>query len=119
MKNRWFGVCLFLLLESPASLWAQSPPSLAPRASGDGLTRAAVAERIGTNQNGNLNDRDSFAEFGLGPGSLTVLPEDGRELYFHSIDTAKDEIRIEICVLEDPQILEHVQTALRRGVKVR
>ena len=117
MKNTWFGICLFLLLESPASLWAQSPPSLPPGASGGGLTRATIAERFGTNENGNLN---SFrAELGLGPGVLTVLPEDGRELYFQAIDAARDEIRIEICVLEDPQILEHLQAALQRGVRVR
>ncbi|MGA2404012.1 MAG: phospholipase D-like domain-containing protein [Syntrophobacteraceae bacterium] len=58
---------------------------------------------------------------GLGPlpGSLTVLPEDGREIYFRAIDAARHEIRIEICVLEDPQILEHLQTALHRSVRVR
>lgn len=120
MKNTWFGICLFLLLESPASLWAQSLPSLPPGASGGGLTRTTIAERLGTSENANLNDRDSFrAELGLDPGSLTVLPEDGRELYFQAIDGAKDEIRIEICVLEDPQILKHLQAALQRGVRVR
>jgi phosphatidylserine/phosphatidylglycerophosphate/cardiolipin synthase-like enzyme len=56
---------------------------------------------------------------GLRTGSVTVLPDDGRELYFRAIEAAKHEIRIEICVLEDPQILEHIQTALRRGVQVR
>jgi phosphatidylserine/phosphatidylglycerophosphate/cardiolipin synthase-like enzyme len=35
------------------------------------------------------------------------------------MDAAKDAIRIEICVLEDPQILERVQAALYRGVSVR
>ena len=55
----------------------------------------------------------------LRPGSITVLPDDGRELYFQAIEAAKHEIRIEICVLEDPQILEHIQAALRRGVRVR
>jgi len=120
MKNTWFGICLFLLLESPSSLWAQSPPILPPSASGDGLTRTTIAERFGKNENGNLNDRDTLrAELGLRPGSLTVLPEDGRELYFQAIDAAKGEIRIEICVLEDPQILKHLQAALQRGVQVR
>ena len=52
-------------------------------------------------------------------GSLIVLPEDGRRLYFQTIDSAQREIRIEICVLEDPQILEHIQAALQRGVSVR
>lgn len=50
---------------------------------------------------------------------MSVLPDYGRELYFQAIEAAKHEIRIEICVLEDPQILEHLQVALRRGVKVR
>jgi phosphatidylserine/phosphatidylglycerophosphate/cardiolipin synthase-like enzyme len=57
--------------------------------------------------------------FGPRPGSLTVLPDDGREIYFRAIDAAKEEIRIEICVLEDPQILERIRTALDRGVRVR
>jgi cardiolipin synthase A/B len=55
----------------------------------------------------------------LAQRSLTILPEDGRTLYFQAIDAAKYEIRIEICVLEDPQILQHVQAALFRGVQVR
>ena len=59
------------------------------------------------------------AEVRTNPDSLTILPEDGRELYFHAIDAANDRIRIEICVLEDPQILQHVQAALSRGVKVQ
>jgi cardiolipin synthase A/B len=56
---------------------------------------------------------------GASVGSLTILPEDGRKLYFQAIDAAKAEIRIEICVLEDPRILQHLQAALRRGVEVR
>ena len=52
-------------------------------------------------------------------GSLSILPEDGRGIYFLAMDAAKDEIRIEICVLEDPRILERVQAALDRGVRVR
>jgi hypothetical protein len=58
-------------------------------------------------------------ELGPRPGSLTVLPEDGREIYFRAIDAAKHEIRIEICVLEDPQILKRLHAALHRGVRVR
>ena len=60
-----------------------------------------------------------WPERGPRPGSLTVLPEDGRDVYFRAIDAAKHEIRIEICVLEDPQILERLQAALYRGVRVR
>ncbi len=123
MKNRWLGigmwVLLLLLLQSPASLSAQSLTNLLPGASGP-LTGAAIAEQFGANENGNSNDTDPFrAKSGLDPGSLTILPEDGRGLYFRAIDAAKNEIRIEICVLEDPQILEHLQAALRRGVEVR
>jgi len=51
--------------------------------------------------------------------SLTVLPEDGREIYFQAIDAARHEIRIEICVLEDPKILERLNAALHRGIRVR
>jgi phosphatidylserine/phosphatidylglycerophosphate/cardiolipin synthase-like enzyme len=50
---------------------------------------------------------------------LTVLPEDGRDIYFSAIDAARREIRIEICVLEDPQILARLQAALQQGVRVR
>jgi len=52
-------------------------------------------------------------------GMLIVLPEAGREPYFAAIDSAQDQISIEICVLEDPQILQHLQAALQRGVSVR
>ena len=58
-------------------------------------------------------------ESGLRPGTLIVLPDDGRDLYFQAIDGARREIRILICVLEDPQILEHLSAALHRGVRVR
>jgi len=62
---------------------------------------------------------EAVSRTALRPGSLTVLPDDGREPYFRAIDAAKHDIRIEICVLEDPQILEHIQAALRRRVRVR
>ena len=113
MKYAWFGICLLMLLGSPASVRAQSAPE-------GGLTRATVAEQAGTNQNGNSSAGGSLRDGrGLGPGSLTILPDDGRDLYFRAFDAAKNEIRIEICVLEDPQILQHIQTALQRGVQVR
>jgi len=50
---------------------------------------------------------------------LTVLPQDGRSFYTQAIDSARSEIRIEICVLEDPGILSSLQAALRRGVRIR
>jgi phosphatidylserine/phosphatidylglycerophosphate/cardiolipin synthase-like enzyme len=82
------------------------------------MTSPLSADQLEANE----NDNDTTllpAEPGLTTGRLTVLPEDGRTLYFQSIDAAKNEIRIEICVLEDPQILQHIQAALSRGVKVR
>jgi cardiolipin synthase A/B len=62
---------------------------------------------------------DTEVDRGPAEASLTVLPEDGRDIYFHAFDAARREIRIEICVLEDPQILERLQAALHRGVRVR
>jgi cardiolipin synthase A/B len=53
------------------------------------------------------------------PGSLVILPQDGRRVYFEAFAAAKKEIRIEICVLEDPLILQHLQQALERGICVR
>ena len=53
------------------------------------------------------------------PGSLVILPEDGRTVYFEAFAAARKEIRIEICVLEDPLILQSLQQALERGVRVR
>jgi cardiolipin synthase A/B len=53
------------------------------------------------------------------PGSLAVLPRDGRAIYLDAFASAEREIRIEICVLEDPTILEGLRAALRRGVRVR
>lgn len=53
------------------------------------------------------------------PGSLAILPEDGREIYFEAFDAARREIRIEICVLEDPLILQSLKQAIDRGVRAR
>lgn len=50
---------------------------------------------------------------------VAILPQDGRSLYTDAINSARQDIRIEICVLEDPDILSSLQAALRRGVKVR
>jgi len=61
----------------------------------------------------------SGAPVELVSGRVTVLPDDGRGLYFDALDSARHDIRIEICVLEDPEILQHVETAIRRGVRVR
>jgi phosphatidylserine/phosphatidylglycerophosphate/cardiolipin synthase-like enzyme len=121
MKFTWFGVCMLILLGGPASVRAQSASGLSHSASASGLFGAKVAQRPQASQTGSLNDSiDSSPEpRGLRPGSLTVLPDDGRELYFHALDSAKYEIRIEICVLDDPQILQHLQAALQRGVRVR
>lgn len=53
------------------------------------------------------------------PGSLAILPQDGREIYYEAFEAAKHEIRIEICVLEDPRILRSLNKAIERGVQVR
>jgi cardiolipin synthase A/B len=50
---------------------------------------------------------------------LRVLPEAGRAIYFEAFQKARREIRIEICVLEDPQILQRLKQAIERGVHVR
>jgi cardiolipin synthase A/B len=118
MKIKWFGICWFLLTRIPLAVSAQSLPSVLPGSSDAVLTSSITSERLDANEIG--NDSNLFpSEPGLAPGRLTVLPEDGRTLYFQAIDAAKNEIRIEICVLEDPQILQHIQEALSRGVKVR
>lgn len=51
--------------------------------------------------------------------SLVILPQDGRSTYYKAFDSASKEIRIEICVLEDPLILQSLQKALQRGITVR
>ena len=53
------------------------------------------------------------------PGSLVILPEDGRSVYLDAFSAAQREINIEICVLEDPIILQGLMRALERGVRVR
>lgn len=53
------------------------------------------------------------------PNALTVLPQDGRDIYFEAFRAARRQIRIEICVLEDPEILQHLKLAIARGVRVR
>jgi cardiolipin synthase A/B len=118
MRRWWLILYLCLPLQQTASLRAQSLPSALPGPSDVALTSLITSDQLNANESG--NDTDLFsAEPGLAPGRITVLPEDGRTLYFQAIDAAKNEIRIEICVLEDPQILQHIQAALSRGVKVR
>jgi cardiolipin synthase A/B len=118
-KRWWLRSCMFLfLLPSPPSLWAQSVPD--PLAGSSARTGSNENRQLGSLDSGNGQDRDFLsAELGLTPGRLTILPQDGRTLYFQAIDAAKKDIRIEICVLEDPQILQRVQAALARGVNVR
>ncbi|MFY8149847.1 MAG: phospholipase D-like domain-containing protein [Prochlorococcaceae cyanobacterium] len=50
---------------------------------------------------------------------LQVLPEAGRRIYRKAFALAERQIRIEICVLEDPKILAGLRDALDRGVRVR
>lgn len=98
MKKTLSAICLLAVLLGAGPLWAQTRSSLLPSSPAGNSLQAG---------------------FGMGQASLTVLPNDGRSLYFQAIDSAQHEIRIEICVLEDPQILEHIQAALERGVTVR
>lgn len=50
---------------------------------------------------------------------LRILPEAGRADFLRAFAEARSRIRIEICVLEDPQILAGLQQALNRGVRVQ
>lgn len=66
------------------------------------------------------HDRDEQKFSGLFyPGSVAILPQDGRQIFFEAFAAAKREIRIEICVLEDPLILQSLNAALLRGVSVK
>jgi len=50
---------------------------------------------------------------------LHILPEAGRDIYLKAFKAARSQIRIHICVLEDPQILQGLKQAIDRGVRVR
>ncbi|MEY3083286.1 MAG: hypothetical protein RJA94_3271 [Pseudomonadota bacterium] len=52
-------------------------------------------------------------------GTLKILPEAGRADFLKAFAEARVRIRIEICVLEDPQILAGLQQAIERGVRVQ
>ena len=52
-------------------------------------------------------------------GTLKILPEAGRSDFLKAFAEARFRIRIEICVLEDPQILAGLQQAIERGVRVQ
>jgi hypothetical protein len=47
------------------------------------------------------------------PGAIAIIPQDNRTVFYSAFDSAKEEIRIEICVLEDPDILS--ECAYRGG----
>jgi phosphatidylserine/phosphatidylglycerophosphate/cardiolipin synthase-like enzyme len=51
--------------------------------------------------------------------TLRILPEAGRADFLRAFAEARFRIRIEICVLEDPQILAGVKQAIDRGVGVQ
>lgn len=51
--------------------------------------------------------------------ALNILPEDGRDIYLKAFKTARSQIRVHICVLEDPEILQGLKQAIARGVRVR
>ena len=70
MTNRWSRIYLSLLLQIPGSLLAQSLPSLLPNPFNGALTTQGTSA--------------GQAELGLSKNSLTILPEDGRALYFRN-----------------------------------
>ncbi len=75
--------------------------------------------------NASSNTSEAEAGFDKGhhklfyPGSLAIIPQDGREVFYEAFAAAEHEIRIEICVLEDPCILKSLNHAIERGVRVR
>jgi len=77
----------------------------------DGLHRPETGTSIARQASSSMSGR--AAE------SLGVLPDEGRGRYLQAFRSAKREIRIEICVLEDPEILQGLKQALERGVRVR
>ena len=97
------GLCL--------TAFAISPNSAHPE--GSSTTSLPPSDSIETNQ------RKFHPGRLFHPGSLAVLPDDGREIYFEAFDAARREIRIEICVLEDPLVLQRLKEAIDRGVRVR
>jgi phosphatidylserine/phosphatidylglycerophosphate/cardiolipin synthase-like enzyme len=118
MKRWWIILYFCVLTQIPASIWAQTLPEMQPDTSGVALTGPSTPPPLDASEDEhNTNEFPTGA--GVKLGRLTVLPDYGRELYFSAIDAATDRIRIEICVLEDPQILQHLQAALSRGVRVR
>ena len=61
-----------------------------------------------------LNSRNSIYST-----TLNILPEDGRDIYLEAFKAARSQIRIHICVLDDPEILQGLKQAIVRGVRVR
>jgi len=66
-----------------------------------------------------LGFSSSYANSLFYPGSLAILPDDGRRIYLEAFAAAKKEIRIEICVLQDLAIIQSLKQAIDRGVRVR
>jgi phosphatidylserine/phosphatidylglycerophosphate/cardiolipin synthase-like enzyme len=53
------------------------------------------------------------------PDEFIVLPEEGLSALQQALDSARHEIRIEVCALSDRSILQSLSDAEKRGVKVR
>src|SRR5215472_12451113 len=85
MKVRWFGTFLFLLTQVPAPIWAQTLPEVLPGTSGVASTSPSTSQQLDASENEN-NTNEFPSAPGVKPGRLTVLPEDGRGLYFSAID---------------------------------
>ncbi len=51
--------------------------------------------------------------------SLMTLPEDGRSVYIQAFEAASKSIQIEICVLQDPELLKSLKNALLRNPQLQ
>jgi hypothetical protein len=81
MKVRWFATYLFLLTQIPASISAQTLPEVRPGPSEFVLASPSTPSQLDANENeNNTNEFPNLA--GVKLGRLTVLPDDGRDLYF-------------------------------------
>ena len=107
MMNVIFPIFFFLFFYS--SLYAASPVTL--------VNFSEINLENDVDESICVVDKDGRNLFY--PGSLAVFPQDGRKIYYQAFAAAQHEIRIEICVLDDPLILQSLQDALRRGIKVR
>lgn len=108
--------------------WTRAPaispigtPLEVPAPDGTALAPLPISERDFRSRGGRRDTSASSRDPLTGEpfDRLQVLPEDGRRIYRKAFALAERQIRIEICVLEDPKILASLGDALDRGVRVR